>query len=72
MPADIRAALTLVSERFGVENKEPCFRVQITGLSKNKRLAVLEHDLFKERVRLAQPLRVWLIQVTAGGLFSWH
>jgi len=61
VPANVRTALTFVSQRFRVENKEPCFGVEVTGFPKNKRLTVLKHDLFEERVRLVQPVRVWLI-----------
>jgi hypothetical protein len=33
MPADVCAALTLVSKRLGIEYKEPSFRIKIARLA---------------------------------------
>ena len=33
MPADVCTALTLVSKRLGIEDKEPSFRIKIARLA---------------------------------------
>ncbi len=60
MPANVRAALTQVSESFCIEYKKAGFWVNVSRLFENYRLVVLMHNLLEKRVRLAQPLRVWL------------
>ena len=41
MPADVGAALALVSQRFGVEDEEPSFGVSVARLIQLKRLVVV-------------------------------
>lgn len=72
MPANVRAAFSVVSESFGVENKESCFWVKIPGLLEFHRLIMREHDLFEMRVRLVQQVRVWLSQLAGEGSWLRH
>jgi hypothetical protein len=72
MPTDVGTALALVCQGFGVEDKEPSFGVKIPRFIQLKRLVVLTHNLFIKRVRLIQPLRVRLIQVTANYISFRH
>lgn len=60
MPANVRAALTQVSESFCIEYKKAGFWVNVSRLFESYGLIVLTHDFLKKWVRLAQPLRVWL------------
>ena len=72
MPANICTAFALFHQRFGIEDKEPCFRVNVARFIEIQRLLVLRHDLRIKRVRLIQPLRVRLIQVATNYIFFRH
>jgi len=72
MPTDVRTAFALVSQRLGIKDKEPSFGVNISRLIQPKRPVVLRHDCFIKGVRLIQPLRVRLIQITSNYISFGH
>jgi hypothetical protein len=72
MPTDVGTALALVNQGLGIKDKESRFRINVARLIQLKRLVVLTHNLFKKRVRLIQPLRMRLIQVTSNYFSFWH
>ena len=72
MPTNVCTAFALVKQRFRIEDKEPCFRVNVARFIEIQRLLMLRHDLRIKRVRLIQPLRMRLIQVATNYISFWH